>query len=167
MWLELSLDWAQALAKASLVSWPSALHTLRGHRDLRAVLCGKSHADTHEVNHLARGHPAGPLERPLGLSRLEVNQTLSAYAKDQPLGLPTAQPPLALVARWVHREFQKAPDRISRLRLENLIFLPKVPQVGLSISRETRLYFIAWLGWGGRKPKPIPAWGPACLGGSR
>lgn len=106
------------------MSWSSALHTLSGHRDLRVGFFGKPHADTHEENHLARGHPVGPLialKRTWGLSSLEVNPTLSAYAQGQPLGLPTAQPPPELVARWVHREFQKVVDRISRLRLENLI----------------------------------------------
>lgn len=58
---QLSLGSARALARASLVSWPSALHTLSRHRDLRVGLLGKPHADTHEVNHLARGCPVGPL----------------------------------------------------------------------------------------------------------
>lgn len=121
---QLNLDRAQAPARASPMSWPSALYTLSEHRDLRVGLFRKPHADTQEVNHLARGHPVGPLtalKRTWGLSSLEVNLTLSAYAQGQPLDLPTAQPPPELVARWVHREFQKAPDRISRLRLENLI----------------------------------------------
>lgn len=44
-------------ANVSLVSWPSALQTLSGHRDLKVVLFWKPHedgawhiADTHEMN---------------------------------------------------------------------------------------------------------------------
>lgn len=57
---QLSLARAQALVRALLVSWPSALHTQSGHRDLRVGLFGKPHADTHEVNHLARGRQSVP-----------------------------------------------------------------------------------------------------------
>lgn len=149
---QLSLGRAQALARASLVSWPSALHTLSGHRDLRVGLLGKPHADTHEVNHLARGHPVGPL---IALKR--TWGSLKSGSEPDTLSLcsgPTSRPPHPpeLVAAWVHREFQKAPDRISRLRLENLISPQPSSQGSPSRSINQRgdtivFYSSARLGW--------------------